>query len=320
MIEKIINSFFGFECKIEKTKVKGLALYMTAGREYFMVNVEGLSFLLIKISSNDRFGAISLEKQLVSIKEATNYEVAYHFDKLTKAQRDSLLTRRIPFIAGSDQIYLPFLGIALRNNLKSKSDVYSEKMMPATQSLFLYLLYNHKEESILKKNAAEKLGLTRTSITRASEQLKGMGLIVEERCGKEIRMMAVAEGWELYKSAKQYLISPVQKRLYVKVPSDYYKMVLAGESALSSVSMLGEPKYSTFAIYKDDDSAKELQEVDIKWQDDIDVAQIELWKYNPMLFAKDGKIDPVSLAMSLSKNEDERIQGELERFMEEYQW
>lgn len=63
---------------------------------------------------------------------------------------------------------------------------------------------------------------------------------------------------------------------------------------------------------------KSLTEVNIKWQENIDTIMVELWKYDPLLFVKNGKVDPVSMAMSLSDTDDERVHGELARYMEEY--
>lgn len=320
MIENVINSAFDLDCKIEKTKVNGLALYMTAGREFFKANVEGLYFLLVKISSDDRFGVIALEKQLAVLKNAMECDVAFQFESITKLQREALLERHIPFIAGSDQIYLPFLGIILRNNLKTRNNVTTDKMMPATQCLFLYLLYNHQQDYVLKKQAAEKLGLTRTSITRASEQLKVMGLTTEEQYGKEVRMKTAATGYELYALAKRHLISPVQRRMYVERTENTEMLVMAGESALSEVSMLGEPKKAVRAVFKGEEIVKNLNEIDIKWQENIDTIMVELWKYDPLLFARDGIVDPISMALSLTDTDDERVQGELERYMKEYEW
>lgn len=320
MTENIISSAFDINCKIEKTKVKGMALYMTAGREFFMADVDGISFLLVKISSDDRFGAIALEKQIAALKIAMECEVAVWFECLTKLQREALLKRHIPFIADSDQIYLPFLGIIFRNKLKTMNNVPTDKMMPATQCLFLHLLYNHQNEYVLKKQAAEELSLTRTSITRASEQLKTMGLITEERCGKEMRMKTVSTGYELYSLAREYLITPVQRRMYVEKTDNTEMLVIAGESALSEVSMLGEPKMAVRAVFKGNELVKGLKEVDIKWQESINTIMVELWKYDPLLFVKDGLVDPVSMAMSLADTDDERVQGELERYMEEYEW
>ncbi len=43
-------------------------------------------------------------------------------------------------------------------------------------------------------------------------------------------------------------------------------------------------------------------------------------KVTPIWFANNGEVDPVSLAMSPSDNADERIEGELQSFLEEYKW
>ena len=204
--------------------------------------------------------------------------------------------------------------------MKADAKVSAEKMTPATQSLFLYLLYNHRQEYTIKKQAAEVLKLTRTSITRASEQLKAMGLITEEVCGKEIRMKTVRKGYELYLAGKPYLITPVQSRLYVEKTADCDSFLLAGESALSKVSLLGEPRYETLAVYKGDNFVKNLKKIDVQWQESVEAVQVELWKYDPALFTGNGMVDPVSLALSLADNEDERVQGELSSFMEEYEW
>ena len=57
---------------------------------------------------------------------------------------------------------------------------------PATQMVFLELLYMNDEESALKSEVANKLNLTKTSVTRATAQLEKMGLIEQLKSGTEI--------------------------------------------------------------------------------------------------------------------------------------
>lgn len=318
MVKSILKSSFGIESNVSEICIKGLPLYMTAGRKIRKVECEGIVFLLVGISE-DRFGAISLEKQIRKYREHTNMHVAFLFDKLTKLQRDALVSRRIPFLSLPDQVYLPFLGIMLNNNSKKESALSAEKMMPATQALFLYLLYR-KADHTLKKQAALDLGLTRTSITRASEQLKIMKLITEIPHGKEIHMVPVTNGREFFEMAKPYLINPVQKHLVAKKEKSYTSMIIAGESALSQHSMLSQPEYPTYALYKNTFHEMEIQEVDPRWEQDNNIYTLELWKYNPALFAFAGTVDPVSLAMSLKENEDERVQGELKNYLDRFPW
>lgn len=53
-----------------------------------------------------------------------------------------------------------------------KQLVKVDKMMPATQMVFLELLYMNDEAYALKSKVANKLNLTKTSITRATAQLE----------------------------------------------------------------------------------------------------------------------------------------------------
>lgn len=320
MIENILQSNFGIECKSEEFEIKGLPLYMVSGRRCYRLTMDEHAFLLVKLSETDKFGAVALAKQMKWYRDKTGMETAFWFGKLTKSQRGALIERKIPFISVPDQIYLPFLGVMLRNNFTKKTDVNSDKMMPATQSLFLYILYHKQNDYILKKQAAEDLSLTRTSITRASRQLKEMGLIAEEPCGKEIHMIPQAGGRELFEKAKGFLIDPVQKKLCIRDEETLPDLYLAGESLLSRHSMLGVPRYETYAVYKEAIERGTLEQVDPLWQPDNKAIFLELWKYDPSLFAVNNEVDPVSLFMSLSGNSDERVQGELEEYLEDFKW
>ena len=51
-----------------------------------------------------------------------------------------------------------------------------------------------------------------------------------------------------------------------------------------------------------------------------ELVRVEFWKYDPEPFAFDGCVDPVSLAESLKDIPDERVQGELEDYLEEFKW
>ena len=68
----------------------------------------------------------------------------------------------IPFVADGCQLYLPFLGMAVYKSIKK--EVNMDKMSPIAQSLFLYLLYANRGCKVMKKQAAEFLGVTRTSL------------------------------------------------------------------------------------------------------------------------------------------------------------
>ena len=319
MLKDALRNNFGLNCNIEEIKLKGLPLYLVSGRKFYKVDMEKISFLIVNLSDNDKFGVVALNKQLSLYYEKTALNVAFCFQNLNRIQRDALISKGIPFVSVPDQIYLPFLGTILSNRFKTKMMVSGEKMMPAAQCLFLYLMYHADNDYVTKSMTAIELGLAKTSITRASAQLKQMKLIREESVGKEIQMSTLAKGIELYQMAKSHLINPVQKTMHVEMPTENL-LYIAGESTLSKHSMLSAPKEETYAIYKNNSFAKSLKEVDSKWQEKSNICCVELWKYDPGLFAINGEVDPISLAMSLEDNTDERVQGELQTYLEEYKW
>ena len=46
----------------------------------------------------------------------------------------------------------------------------------------------------------------------------------------------------------------------------------------------------------------------------------QVWKYNPKMLSTEGVVDKLSLYLSLKDNDDERIQIELERLINEMSW
>ena len=317
MFEKI-NELYGLHLKASSEKaLNDLPVYMVSGRTFYNVSYGEASFLLVCINDIDRFGSTSLLKQLRIYQRVSNVPVAYGFSHLTIRQRASLIQKQIPFIVEPDQIYLPFMGILLKNSLSNKKVIVSDKMMPATQSLFLHLLY-HAKDGCLKKDAAEYLGLTRMSISRASEQLSLMQLIREEKHGKEISMYPLAYGKDFYEMAKPYLIDPVQSIIYVQ--SSRTKLLYSGESALEKITMLNGPKMPVYAVNKKNIDLSDYTVVDPDWSDADEICAIELWKYDPAKFSDNGVVDPVSLILSFKGECDERLSDALDEYWEKWKW
>lgn len=316
MVEAI-NESFGMTFHIEEIpKIKGLPMYMTLSRSFYRVSDDANQFLLIKVPNDDKFGIITLAKQKAIYEEKSNLPVAYWFDGLSRYQRDSFIKHKIPFVADNTQMYLPFLGVAIQNTFRKKKEVSINKMMPITQCLFLYLLYACDGKSVIKKDAAEFLNVTKTSITRASDQLEKMGLINQKISGKECYIRTVDSGYDLFLKAEKYLINPIQTTLTTEKKDFQNEAVIAGETALANYSMLNPPKVGSLAINKALYKKYKPEQIDERWEDKKILVKLELWKYDPRLFSKNGIADPISLYMTMKTTKDERIEEALEKMME----
>lgn len=317
----MINEMFGMNFQIEQMdKIKGLPIYMTVGRSFYKATNDDISMLIVSLSDNEKYGVVAFAKQKELYEKVVKLPTVYYFNNITQRQRDSLISHRISFVAGNKQMYLPFLGMYLQNLFSKNKDKKIEKIMPVTQSLFLYFLYESKGRKVQKKDAADFLRVTRTSITRASEQLASLGLIKQEKSGKEYYMWTELNGFELFKRAKPYLINPVYDSYTTMASVNNRTMPLSGESALSSYSMINPPPISCIAASKSIADEKSFVKIDKRWEDEDELVTIEFWKYDPCLFEKEGKVDPVSLYMSMNSSVDERIESALEEMMEGYEW
>lgn len=316
-----IENSFGIKISIKRIeRPQGLPLYMTSGREFYKAKAAEIEFLIVCIPENERFGAVALEKQMAVYIEKTGQCTAYYFMRMSRAQRNALIQRGIPFIVVPNQLYLPFLGLSLSDEFIKERTVNLDKFSPAAQSLFLYFLYKVKDRSILKKEAADALNLTRMTITRASAQLEALNLIEEEKVGTEVHMCSVAKGREYLEMAEKYLVSPVFKTLTAEKNDSLLQLPIAGESALSKRSMLNSPRFPVRAVVKSNPIVKTIIDKDERWEEDTSIIKVELWKYDPELFTERGMVDPVSMTLSLRNIKDERVEGEIKDYMEAIEW
>lgn len=320
-IQDIIQLLFHQPVTIRPVEVHSDMMNFMASRKLYSVQIGNVEFVAIELRSNETFSIVSLKKQMDEYTKKIGKNCAYAIDWATRPQLDAFIRNSIPFVSGNKQVYLPFLGVVLSNEDFTDSKHFdTQRMMPATQLLFLYVFYNQKERFFLKSKVAEKLNLTKTSMTRASEQLIGMRLITQQKVGREYRMTPVAYGSALYEMAKDLLINPVADEFYIDSEQLNSKRFLAGESALSECSMLNPPEIPCFALCKEDDSARSFKRLDIRWERPVNPAKIQLWKYDPALFAKDDLIDKVSMICSFKGVFDERIESEINEIVEKGLW
>lgn len=315
-MKKQLEQYFGCEVKIREYKNKlSLPIFMTM-RDIAMVEIYGVNFAVVDVMKETELSVAAMKKQKAKYEEALLCPVAYQVALNSVSMRNALVKNGVPFVDLPGNVFLPFMGIVLQNVYR-KQLVKTDKMMPATQMVFLELLYMKDEESALKSEVANKLNLTKTSITRATAQLEKMGLIEQIKSGTEISIKRNCSRKEYYEKAKAYLINPVQKVIMIKRYIATFESFGAGESALSQLSELNLPKIEECAIYKGEEVIDQLEIADARYEDWDECLNVQLWKYNPSYFAKKGCVDPVSLACTFKGNEDERIEMCIEELLEE---
>ena len=314
-MKKQLEQYFGCEVKVTECKnTLALPIFMTM-RDIAMVEIYGVNFAIVDVRKEGKLSVAAMKKQGTKYEETLQCPVAYQVALNSVSMRNALVKNGVPFVDLPGNVFLPFMGIVLQDVYR-KQFVKADKMMPATQMVFLELLYMNDEESALKSEVANKLNLTKTTITRATAQLKEMGLIDQIKSGTKISIKRNCSRKEYYEKAKAYLINPIQKVITIMRYEASFEAFGAGESALSQVSELNPPRIEECAIYKGEEVIDKLEIVDARYEDPDDCLNVQLWKYNPFYFARDGRVDPVSLACTFKGNEDERIEMCIEELLE----
>lgn len=314
-----LNQTLGLEATMTPwAEADRFPLYLRSGKKYFLLHIGGVECVLIEADERN-FSLPTFRKQMAKLPGQPEHLV-FCFKHLESRQRKALIEAQIPFIVPGIQVYLPFLGVVLQERMKS-AKAAPEKLSPGAQLILLYLIYSPDVQPIRKIDLAKQLKLSAMNVTRAMQELEVLELVTVEKAGRSDYVSAVASGKSLYEKALPYMIDPVQKRIYIQKSDVLSELPVAGEYALAALSMLNGPQIEYKAIsrkkYKELDG---IEEIDPAWTNSLDYIQLELWKYDPHPLAAYHAVDVTSLALSLRKNRDERVEQAVEEMMEGYKW
>jgi len=262
----------------------------------------------------------TVHKHILQVQKKWDHEIIYVHPKITAYNRKRLIEHKLSFLVPGNQMYLPFLGIDLREHFKKIRNI-DPKCSPSTQAVVLYALLHGTEQGFTPKILADLLEYSPMTMTRAFDELEtaGLGKITME--GRERVLRFDRNKKKLWKKALEFLRSPVKKRLWVKHFFNEPLGVQSGLTALAHYSGLAEPVNPVFAMvgkkWKEIQNSNHVMALTIK---EPDACELEIWSYSPRLFEKNGVVDCFSLYLSLETNDDERVESALEEMMEQVAW
>lgn len=298
--------------------IKKIPIFLRSIYKFYTMELLGIPCILLEIIDKAP-GVNSIQKHINSIEEITNQQIVLYYKEITRYRRKSLIENNIPFVIEDGQIFLPFLGLHLKN-----TDAYVEKKIkkftPSAQIAYLYFLYN-KETVINITEFSKVLEWNLMTASRALNELYNAKLLTYDVGGTTGRSKYYKRivDQDYFERGSELLISPIKKVVYVKKePKGSY---IAGLEALSKLSMINPPNYKVRAINEGYLNNKDLEIV--KNKDiikDEKLVELQIWEYNPKLFTKKDIVDTMSLYASLKEENDERIEQALEEVLRGEIW
>ena len=304
----MIDNIFGLSIRYEPWDKKSiLPLYIVSNYQFFTAYIENIRCIVI-IPIEELPTLPSLKKQIQKIRVIDDVPVVLYSKTISFYRRKSLLENHIPFITDK-QTFLPFIGTLLVD--EKESEKIKDKFVYSTQLLFLAYMYNH-EKKVYVSDLSKRLPFSAMTLSRAVKQLEMTDLFLVYKDGVNKVIESKYSHKELFECIQHYLLTPVRQVGYMdqSLVTDY--MVIAGESALSEMSMLNSSRLRTYAVYEKD--FDKTQFIDELIDPEVQV-KVEIWAYDPQLFTHTNIADTLSIVLSLKENKDERIEKIIENIL-----
>jgi DNA-binding MarR family transcriptional regulator len=261
--------------------------------------------------------------QLDKLRALTGHPVVYVTGALASYERKRLIKQKVPFIVPGNQLYLPDLGIDLREYFRQRPQVLDTALSPATQAMLITALLRKPWQADWQPaEIVTELGYTPMTLSRAVKELTAAGIATRHNEGRArwLRMeRSAADTWE---HAKPLLRNPVKRRVWAH-PIPRLKpphVRLGGLSALARYSMLAEPHWPIYALSPAQWKAATQAGMEMLPEYLPGAYEWQLWHYNPALIPDSETVDPLSLTLSLQDETDERVQLALVELKEHFPW
>lgn len=257
------------------------------------------------------------------IAAATGMPVVYVPLTLASYERKRLIEQHVPFLVPGNQLYLPDLGVDLREHFRKPYRQTDEALSPSAQAIVIAALLDRPwrpEHSA--PELAGRLGYTPMTWSRASREIAATGIATIHTVGRARNLRFLQGPKETWQRIRSRLRSPV-KRVALATPPHVQRNTLArraGLSALAAQTMLVEPQVACYAF----DAAGWQAARDVGWVEqpgaDAGMAEVQVWTYRTDIAEHTPNVDPLSLWLSLQGTGDERVQAALDELMEAMPW
>lgn len=234
-------------------------------------------------------------------------------------ERQRLIDKDVYFVVSDKYVHLPML-LANERIRKTKQ---AKSLTPVAQYLLLYHLQIGSLEGLAARDMENKIPYSYASITLGITCLEDLELCQKVSDGSKRKVIHFdKKGKELWEQAQPLLINPVEERLFCDELLSEGHFPICGINALAHYTMLNPDPERIIMM-----TVKQLRDFRasgalIRPNDYDGNIIIEAWKYSPVtsMDAKTEWVDRLSLAISLREDEDPRVEGEVERLINDIEW
>jgi DNA-binding MarR family transcriptional regulator len=304
-------------------RAKELPYFLRDAFQFFELELVGHRVLLAIDRGAEKPTLGEVRTRLDKVRALAGQPVVYVTRALASYERRRLIEHKIPFLVPGNQLYLPDLGIDLREYFRQRSPTAEAALSPSAQAMLIVALLRQPWKAEWQPfDVAVALGYTPMTVSRATRELVAAGIATPYTVGRSRWLRIERPPRETWEHARPRLRSPVKRIVWVHPEPGVVEPPkrLAGVSALARASMLAEPQWPVHASSLAEWTA--LTRAGVREIPELvpGAAEWQLWSYSPALLPEAVTVDPLSLILSLQDDPDERIQLALDELKGQLPW
>ena len=323
-IQKYLHETLGVVAKVRAWAGAGkLPYFLQDAFEVRELTLLDRQIVLAIDKQPDKPGFTNIKGQLDKLQQLAGLPVVYVTEALASYERRRLIEQKVPFLVPGNQLYLPDLGIDLREYFRKPPTNPETALSPATQAMLIAVLLRKPWRA--EWQPAEvfgSLGYTPMTLSRAVKELTAAGIVTLRTAGRTRFLHTERTAAETWERARPLMRSPIKRRFWAR-PFPKWKasqVKVAGLSALARYSMLTEPQWPIYAISPAQWKGATQAGIETLPEPLPGACEWEVWHYRPELLPDSETVDPLSLTLSLQGNTDERVQLALDELKERFPW
>lgn len=289
-----------------------LPISIVGNFELYDGQILGKSVLFAFMEDGNIITPVQTKRQLDIIQRKTGRVTILVPGYLYSYNISRLVAQKVNLVIPNKQMFIPSLLIDLKIVNAISEEIKKDTITPLTQCILLYHLEIESMSGKTSYELADNLSVSYASVNRALRWLASKDLIKLEGAKTKTVQIELSNR-ELWSKALPMLVSPIEQSYYTDVLLE--GQIISGVNALASYTMLNEESRQCCAVSK-----KDFKALKVAADKQFGQNEIQVWKYNPKMLSSTGVVDKLSLYLSLKDNEDERIQIELERLINEMPW
>lgn len=322
-IQRYLHETLGLHAHLRHWKSAGKLPYFLQDKfEVRQLTLLGRDLLFAVDLRRKRQKLSDLRVFVEKLRAVAQLPVIYVTNTLASYERKRLVEQRVPFLVPGNQLYLPDLGIDLREYFRHPKIEGGKPVSPATQAVLIKMLLSKpwRNDWVLA-DVVTQLGYTPMTSTRVLRELAAQGLAETNRRGRERQLHTDARPQVFWERTRKNMRSPVKRSVWITVTKkEELDLRLAGLSALAHVTKLADPPWPIYAVGPTEWRKVKQAKTEVLPQPTEGYAEWQLWTYSPTLVSNSRTVDPLSLILSLEQTADERVQMALDELGKHLPW